>query len=412
MALVGYRLDREYPFRIMLCINASSGGVPYLYSSGSVLVDSDWRSREVSRRKKPVGFKMPTGYQRHSLEGNLWGYPNVYAYYYNPAYDAWAELQGAVDHPWTDVTSQLSVPSEIVDKAILRARLNLKDQKVSLSQAFVERKQTVNLVTDTAKRLAAAIKDIKHGRLPRSLGKLKSVSSVRRTAGQMWLELQYGWKPLLSDIQGSVESLVDADMNDPTRYGANVHGRASDRTVYIDDRDGFILNGGCPCHYYCRVDTRYSAKVNLSFVLDNAPLVQAAKLGLTNPLELAWEELPYSFVADWFYPVGNYLSALDAEVGWSFRAGSIGEVVDSKHVMQLSENRDKSHDLGLQNVRVNGYMHGRRRFYDRNTCGSSPVPNLPSLFGKNPFNITHMSEALALLRDLSSDLGSSRRYRY
>jgi len=414
MSLEGWRLDDYHAWRIMLCINASSGGVPYVFAQGNDLTGSDWRSREISRRKKPVGFKMPTSYQRHSLEGDIWGFKNLYAYYYNPSYDAWAEYQGGaqggVRTPWTDVSTQLNVPSDVTNKAILQARLNLKDQKVNLSTAFVERRQVVNLITDTARRLGSAINDLKHGRLPRSLGKLKSVSKSLKTAGQQWLELQYGWKPLLSDIKGSAEALVDADMKDTARYGASVHGRASDVTNYIDDRDGFFIYGGCPCHMYVNVNTRYSAKVNLNFLMDSAPLVQAAALGLTNPAELIWEEIPYSFVADWFFPIGNYLSALDAEAGWTFRAGSIGEVVDSRSRIVLSENRDPHWNAGLQNVRVFGQAKSRRRFYDRTTLSVAPVPELPSV--KKTLSTLHMSQALALLAGRTKGLSSGRRYRY
>lgn len=403
----GFREDRYYPYTILLQIG---NGPVTTYAQGSKLVWSDWRSKVNERRKKPAGFKPPTSYSRHTLIGDLWGYKNVYAYYYNPAYNAWALLQGAQNSPWTDVTTQLGVPSDVVNKAILQARLNLKDQKVNLSQAFAERKQVVNLVTSTAQRLGKAIRDIKRGKLPTSLGKLKSVSAVRRTAGQMWLELQYGWKPLLSDIHGSVEALVDADMKDTARYGAKVTGRAFQETHFVDDRDGFFLEGGCPCHYYCSVDTRYFAKVSLNYTMETPGLVQAAALGLTNPLQLAWEEIPYSFVADWFYPIGNYLSALDAENGWSFRCGTLGQVVVSKHVMRLSENQDPAHNGGLERVRVSGSMKGKRHFYDRTTFGSSPVPELT--WFKNPLSFLHASEAIALLRELSSGLGSSRRYRY
>jgi hypothetical protein len=36
---------------------------------------------------------------------------------------------------------------------------------------------------------------------------------------------------------------------------------------------------------------------------------EAALVGLTDPASLIWEKLPYSFVADWILPVGDYLSA-------------------------------------------------------------------------------------------------------
>jgi hypothetical protein len=35
-------------------------------------------------------------------------------------------------------------------------------------------------------------------------------------------------------------------------------------------------------------------------------------LGLTDPLSVAWELIPYSFVVDWFVPIGTYLDNLNA----------------------------------------------------------------------------------------------------
>lgn len=60
--------------------------------------------------------------------------------------------------------------------------------------------------------------------------------------------------------------------------------------------------------------------------LDMTPNVQflsaLGSLGLTNPLDVAWEVLPFSFVVDWFIPIGNWLNVLDAMHGYRFRAGS------------------------------------------------------------------------------------------
>jgi hypothetical protein len=36
------------------------------------------------------------------------------------------------------------------------------------------------------------------------------------------------------------------------------------------------------------------------------------RLGFGNLNSLAWESIPFSFVADWFIPIGNYLNNADA----------------------------------------------------------------------------------------------------
>jgi hypothetical protein len=35
------------------------------------------------------------------------------------------------------------------------------------------------------------------------------------------------------------------------------------------------------------------------------------QLGLLDPLSVVWENIPYSFVVDWFIPIGDYLSMLN-----------------------------------------------------------------------------------------------------
>ena len=42
-----------------------------------------------------------------------------------------------------------------------------------------------------------------------------------------------------------------------------------------------------------------------------------SETGFSNPLSVAWEIVPWSFVIDWMIPVGDYLNGLDALCGVS-----------------------------------------------------------------------------------------------
>jgi len=351
-------------------------------------------TKDSVRRKKPAQFKMPTNYSRTEHTGDLI-FRNVYAYYYWPLYYYWNRYQGADNLPTTDLTTLPSFDENVANRAILQARLNLKDQSVSLSQAFVERQQTVDLITSTVKRITSAIHAVKRGRLPTSLGKLRRGHNLRQTASKLWLELQYGWKPLLSDVHGSAELLAKNDAADPGRYGATVKGRASSKDLYFYDRDNHFTGSGCPCHYTCRVDTQFRAAVHLNYELDNPAIAQANSMGLLNPLELAWEELPFSFVADWFYPVGDYLSLIGSDAGWNFRAGSISRRITQDATQTISENRDSSYNYGYTDVAVWGQAKKRHRSTIRTIFLNSPVPEL--IKPKNPLSALHCSEAIALL---------------
>lgn len=60
---------------------------------------------------------------------------------------------------------------------------------------------------------------------------------------------------------------------------------------------------------YGLLAARISAIPKEGLALQNALLSQV--LGLNAPLQLAWELVPFSFVVDWFYPIGDLLSRID-----------------------------------------------------------------------------------------------------
>jgi len=63
--------------------------------------------------------------------------------------------------------------------------------------------------------------------------------------------------------------------------------------------------------------------VNLVAKVDNPTLARLNSLGLINPLTVAWERMPWSFVVDWFIPVSTFLQALSATIGLDFFTGSV-----------------------------------------------------------------------------------------
>jgi hypothetical protein len=108
-----------------------------------------------------------------------------------------------------------------------------------------------------------------------------------------WLQLQYGWLPLLKDVYDGAEFLAH-HLSYPLQKVVRVHRRVKG-TVANDY--GYATFGGALCY----------TKLDIKAIIAEKDVV--ALSGLTDPLSVAWELLPYSFVIDWFIPVGNYLQA-------------------------------------------------------------------------------------------------------
>lgn len=123
--------------------------------------------------------------------------------------------------------------------------------------------------------------------------------------GKKWLEYQYGWGPLVNSIYQALENLVDPKA---TRWSSTVrgYGRAADEFDYP------FGNG----RIQGTAQIRHVASCSIACVLNaNSSFTQRlATYTSLNPASIAWELLPYSFVVDWVYNIGDFLRDLETKV--------------------------------------------------------------------------------------------------
>lgn len=121
------------------------------------------------------------------------------------------------------------------------------------------------------------------------------------TATSLWLEYTYGWRPLVTDIYSAAIAVHTITQQPAVRRVAAkplIKNQAVDRP-----------NNNGP--FYDHRVQQVGYKIVGYFSHNPAP---SYVLGLTDPLSIAWELVPFSFVADWVLPIGNYLQALNAAI--------------------------------------------------------------------------------------------------
>jgi hypothetical protein len=197
------------------------------------------------------------------------------------------------------------------NRALVKARNALKGTDINLGVAFAERSATARLVGDTAIGLARAYRSLRRGEVRNAMRYL-GISSKRReprgnSAPQKWLELQYGWKPLLSDIHGACEVLSKSPKSD---WRVTAKGRATAK----DQRSKKFLDPECGT---VTAEAVSSCFVRIDALPQNEAIISFVSSGITNPLLIGWELVPFSFVVDWFLPVGGWLESLDALLGYT-----------------------------------------------------------------------------------------------
>ena len=278
-------------------------------------------------------------------------------------------------------------PSNLEGRAVSRALLKLKHQSVNLAVAFAERKQTINMFKHNVGRITRSVNAFK-GKHPKLWGEV--LLGNRKNTPNAWLELQYGWKPLISDLAGACQALSEAYAGGFNPYLARVKGMAASTDAKV-----WRKNSGLNSNIGFQVTDRWKSfcKVSLYYKLRNPTLAAFSSLGLTNPFELAWEKMKYSFVIDWVLPVGNWLSTLDADFGWDFHSGTLTKMTSGSSsstfvLVGLPPSILRVDHLG--DTYKSEFFSMTRTLY-----GSAPWGGIPRF--KNPLSGLHVANAVALL---------------
>lgn len=298
--------------------------------------------------------------------------------------------------PITLVSFDSAERAKLDDQIRTEVRLEMKDQKINIAVAAAEWNKTADMVATTATAIYNAYRDLKRGNIAgaaRGLGITAPKRARRRfnrsyarnqqdALASGWLELQYGWKPLLSDVYGAAEHA--AKMTVPVFEGKVQKSKTLEKTT------SKISDVGGDRSVFQHTENRTSSltiKYTVHYRVVGNVTSNAAALGLTNPAMVAWELVPFSFVVDWFLPIGDALASLDATLGLSFNFGCVTVVEKLRAQVQRSG--------GTQGNSENSSWATEHFRCDRVILTDFPRPATPTF--KNPFSVSHALSAISLL---------------
>jgi hypothetical protein len=104
------------------------------------------------------------------------------------------------------------------------------------------------------------------------------------------------------------------------------------------------------------------------------------QLGIANPGAFLWDNLPGSFMVDWFVPVGKYLRSLSNDFGAEVHRGYITHSVNARLVGQYFDT----------------YGSSTFFFMERSPVGSLPKPDLLSRARLPEADLWHLATTAAL----------------
>lgn len=280
--------------------------------------DLTWMSRLLADSPRQFEIKRFEGFKPF-----IWQQPKDYTFercltglqsYKWVGHGCTAEGDPLIDDPYIyDIRTPMvetSLPYLELMAHYLDFNQKVANQKVDILTSLAESKSSFSMLSNAFTSLCtlyravrkADIKQIKRFKFKQSLTR----NWRKKTAQNRWLELQYGWSPLFSDLKKAMVELSAAPEAPILKFV---------KSSVFESQDG--VRGGVTV-----VRRKQVLKTSCYYALTNRDRRTAAQWNLmSNPLLTAWEMVPYSFVVDWFIPIGDFIAQYSATDGLSFISG-------------------------------------------------------------------------------------------
>jgi hypothetical protein len=285
---------------------------------------SQWYRSKTKVRIQPNAYQMRNSWVNKLLPASGAGYDCV---------NSWAG---------DAIGAGKSVPDGLAsNKAMSRFVDRCRDKtSSSLGTTLAEWRQSEQMIVLRAGQILSALKALKTGnakKFERALGISISVTESRASGksfrgrwaegrnrfrdekvpfpdrvrqwskdlSNLWLEYHFGWAPLLDDIHKACDVLK----SNPPSQRVTATGRATTSEKVIAGKYAWSTDATYEVH----------CKVGAEVYISNGNLALANQLGLVNPASVAWEVVPFSFLVDWFLPVGKFLESWTDLLGYTTR---------------------------------------------------------------------------------------------
>lgn len=223
---------------------------------------------------------------------------------------AQAEQAALVDFP-----SAINIAKSVAYDRLLGQTKNTAQLSVSL----IEARQSLSMIQQRALQLAAFTLAVKKGNLKQAskiIGTPQPRTGAIKSGAGQWLEFNLGWAPAIADIGNAVDVLQQPLKS----HFVRASGTAKAASVWNNWPPNPWSSG--TVRHYNRVACRYGIEV----AIDNPNLYLANSLGFVNPASVIWEAVPFSFVVDYVFNIGQFLAT-----GTDFLGLSVKNAFTSLH---------------------------------------------------------------------------------
>lgn len=157
----------------------------------------------------------------------------------------------------------------------------------------------------------------------------KKDSSLVDAFGNAWLELRYAVRPLIGDIQNAINAL--GATIDKQRCVARGHEYATSK------REEVVSNSDPYYRVTARITEEESvrARGGVLYAIEQQVVSWIAIFGLDQPLESLWALVPFSFIIDWVFSIGDWLQSVFKSAGLDILTSWVSLIVERKRQVKV-----------------------------------------------------------------------------
>lgn len=333
-----------------------------------------WNRIERYRQQKP--YDRPLNYvRRHAhvvYESNNGSYSH---YYQTEAY------RKCFTSTWTNWYL-----ADAYNKAYARLLSKIKSDTAELGAALAEYRKTADMVSDRSYQLLRFVRAVKRGRFGEANDLLRVPKGFRpkaKSLGGAVLEYSFGWAPTVNDIHNGMKVLANGCPDTWAR--ARVKNSFPQYT---------LRSGSSPTLYTETCEGKVVVTVGACVRLSNPNLWLLNQLGLINPVSIAWELVPFSFLVDYVGNIGDVVNSWTDTMGLTLRGVYRSFSLETESLWYQEYGNFPAPRTGRAYLRSRGNAYR----FEREVPGSLPGPSLR--FASPTVSLRRATTSIALLLQL------------
>lgn len=185
--------------------------------------------------------------------------------------------------------------------------------------------------------------------------------------GSAWLAWQYAIKPSVQDIYNAANQLQKRSFS-LQRVFARSHDTVQDSLNSPWSGDALVRSTK-------KVEASYRVQAECLFKISNSTLQACGDWSSLNPVSIAWETLPLSFVVDWCLDISSYLR--NVESAMLYRNDFVGGYISTSQRMYRTESVGGGYTTASQRLSYAQTGWTVEANHTRAVLSSVPTPILP-----------------------------------